>query len=137
MPATTVASTSIDFVKSLYDAFGRGDIPFILSRLSPDCKWIATGEGLPSAGTYTGPEEIAGFFRKIDEHEVVTRFEPLQFFTDGDDVAVHGYEEVRVKSNGATVGSNWMMLFRVRDGLLTHWEGFNDSAAYARAHRLE
>jgi ketosteroid isomerase-like protein len=32
-------STYLETVQSIYQAFGRGDVPAILSRLSPDVQW--------------------------------------------------------------------------------------------------
>ena len=131
----TSTSTSVDLVKDLYAAFGRGDIGYILSHLSPDCEWINAGEGIPSAGSYTGPAGVAEFFQKLDAAEEVTRFEPREFFTNGDDVVAYGYEECRIKANGNTVSTNWMMLFRVSGGKVTRWESFYNTSAYAIAHR--
>ena len=95
---------------------------------------MAAGAGIPSAGTYTGPAGVAEFFQKLAATEDVTRFEPREFFTNGDVVVAYGYEECRIKSNGATCSTNWMMLFRVRAGMVTHFETCYDTAAYARAH---
>ena len=131
----TATSTSVDLVKNLYAAFGKGDIGFILAHVAPDCQWISAGEGIPLSGTYVGPEGAAEFFQKLASSEEVTRFEPWEFFTNGDDVVAYGCEEVRVKSNGNTAATNWMMLFRVSGGMVTRFETFYDTSAYARAHR--
>ncbi len=130
----TSTATSTELVQSLFAAFGRGDIPFILAHLSPDCRWVATGEGLPYAGVYTGPAGAGEFFTRLAASEDITRFEPREYFVNGDDVIVLGFEECRVKSNGKTASTNWAMLFRVRGGLVTYWENFIDTSAYLRAH---
>jgi ketosteroid isomerase-like protein len=135
MTSTVTIASSVELVQSLFEAFGRGDVPTILSRLSPDCEWINAGEGIPAAGSYTGPAGAAEFFRKLGESEEVTRFEPKEFFTSGDDVVAYGYEECRIRSNGHQVSTNWMMLFRVRAGMVTRFESFYNTAAYALAHR--
>lgn len=126
--------TSTELVQSLYDAFGRGDIPFILSHLSPDCRWVAPGEGIPNAGVYNGPEAVE-FFRKMAESETILKFEPRQFISNGDDVVALGYEECRAIATGKTASTNWAMLFRVRNGLVAYFETFYDTAAYLRAHQ--
>jgi ketosteroid isomerase-like protein len=131
----TPVMTSVELVQSLYEAFGRGDLEFILARVATDCRWIAPGEGIPHAGVYTGPAGAAEFFRKIAESETITRFEPLEFFTKDDDVVALGYEECRSKQTGKTAATNWAMLFRVRGGQVVHFEIFYDTAAYLRAHQ--
>lgn len=132
---STATSTSVELVQSLYAAFGRGDVPYILSRVAPDCDWINAGEGIPAAGHYRGPEGAAEFFQKLAATEDITRFEPREYFVNGDDVVAYGFEECRVRANGKVVSTNWMMLFRVRDGMVTRWESFYNTAGYALAHK--
>ena len=57
--STTTLTNNAATVASLYEAFGRGDIPFILDHLADDCKWIGAGEGsLPQGGTYKGKDAV-------------------------------------------------------------------------------
>ena len=130
----TATAKSVELIQSMFDAFGRGDIEFITSRLTPDCRWMVPGEGIPAAGAYTGPEGAAAFFRKMAESEEMTRFEPKEYFTNGNDVVVLGLEECRARATGRTASTNWAMLFRVRDGKVSHFETHFDTAAYVRAH---
>jgi uncharacterized protein len=130
----TTTATSVQLIQSIYEAFGRGDIDYILARVTPDCKWVAPGEGIPNAGTYSGPAGVAEFFRRMAATEQFLRFEPREYFTNGDDVVALGFEECRALETGATVTTNWAMHFRVRDGLVARFEVFYDTAAYVRAH---
>ena len=127
----TYVSTPTELVQSLFEAFGRADIKFILERLAPDCRWVVPGQGIPSAGVYQGPEGAAQFFQKLAATEKVLRFEPHQYFTNGDDVVALGFEENQVISTGKKAESNWAMLFRVRDGLVVYYEAFFDTSASA------
>jgi ketosteroid isomerase-like protein len=132
--ATATTSTSVDLIRSTFEAFGRGDIAYILANLTPDCTWICPGE-LPYSGAYTGPAGAGEFFQKLGATEQITVFEPREYFTSGDDVMVLGYEEGRSIATGKTVTSHWAMLFRVRNGKVSHWQTHFDTAAYARAHQ--
>jgi len=131
---TTSPAASVDIVKSMYEAFSRRDLDLILSRLAPDCVWVCPGEGLPNAGVYTGPAGAAEFFRKLVQSEEITRFEPREFFSRGDDVIALGVEEIRALATGRTASTNWAMLFRFQGGLVKHFEIYLDTAAYLRAH---
>ena len=131
----TTTSTAVELVQSLYEAFGRGDIPFILSHIADDCQWISPGEGIPAAGAYVGPAGAGEFFQRLGGSEEFTRFEPREFFTKGDDVVALGFEECRSRATGKTMSTNWAMLFRVRDGKVVYWEAFYDTSTYAIAHR--
>jgi hypothetical protein len=133
MSSATATITSTDLVRSLFDAFSRGDIAEILANVTPDCVWICPGE-CPYSGSYTGPEGAGAFFQKLGATEQITVFEPREYFTNGNDVMVLGYEEGRSIATGKTATSHWAMLFRVRDGKVSHWQSHFDTAAYARAH---
>jgi uncharacterized protein len=132
--ATATTSTSVDLIRSVFHAFGRGDIAYILASLTPDCEWVCPGEA-PYSGTYTGPEGAAEFFQKLAASEQITLFEPSEYFTNGDDVIALGYEEGRSIATGKSAVSHWAMLFRVRDGKVSRWQHYYDTAAYARAHQ--
>lgn len=49
----------------IYDAFGRGDIPAILDKIAPGCRWEswennrAQREGVPTLQPRTGPAGVA------------------------------------------------------------------------------
>lgn len=128
-------SNPIDLIQSLFAAFGRGDINFILSHIADDATWIAPGPGVPNAGHYSGPAGVAEFFRKLSESELVTRFEPREFFVNGYTVVALGSEECQSIKTGKTVSTNWAMCFRTDGNKVTYWESYYDTAAYALAHR--
>lgn len=131
----TYVSTSTELVQRMFEAFGKADIKFILEHLAPDCRWVIPGQGIPSAGVYQGPEGAAQFFQKLGETEKVLRFEPHEYFTNGDDVVALGFEENQAISTGKKTETNWAMLFRVRDGLVVSYEAFFDTSASASAHK--
>ena len=54
------------FVRSLYEALARGDGRQLASALTPSTQWIMPGRGVLS-GTYTGPDEIFGLWKRIAE----------------------------------------------------------------------
>lgn len=131
----TSTTASVELVQSLFKAFERNDIGYILERLTPNCTWSVPGAGYSLAGEYTGPEGAAEFFRRLSETEEILRFEPREYFTNGDDVVVLGWEEARVIATGKHAESKWAMVFRVKDGKVTAWSTHFDTAAYAEAHR--
>ncbi len=131
----TATSTSLELIQKLYAAFGRGDIGYILEHLADDCRWVSPGEGLPNAGLFEGPAGAAQFFERLAASEEITRFEPREFFVNGDDVVALGYEECRSKLTGREARTNFAMLFRVREGKVTHFEGFFDTGAFGRMHQ--
>ena len=55
-----------DLIKRAYDAFGRGDIPTVLSILDNKIRWHVPGQN-PLSGDYIGHEQVLGFFQKSME----------------------------------------------------------------------
>ncbi len=126
--------TPTQLVQSLFDAFGRGDIPFILERVSPECRWTTPGLAVPYAGTYRGRDGAAQFFTRLAEAEEFLAFEPRQFFADGERVIALGYEKCRVRRTGKEASTEWAMLFRVQNGHVVEYQSWYDTEAYASAH---
>src|SRR5437763_3308604 len=124
--------TQVQIVQDLYAAFSRADIPQILSLLSPDVEWIDPGEpGIPYAGTYRGTEAVANFFKKMAETTDTLRFEPREYFAEGDRVVALGYYQARSKATGRTAGSDWAMSWVIRDRKVSRFQAFIDTAALA------
>ena len=55
-----------DLIQRAYDAFGRGDIPSVLSVLDKEIRWHVPGQSALS-GDYFGHEQVLGFFQKSME----------------------------------------------------------------------
>ena len=66
----------VEVVKQIYEAFGRGDIPGVLSRVTPDVSWVDPGfPDVPYAGVRSGREGVADFFQSLRVHVELTSFE--------------------------------------------------------------
>ncbi|GAC1445234.1 MAG: hypothetical protein NVS3B26_11420 [Mycobacteriales bacterium] len=59
-------STNIENTKKSYAAFSAGDIPTVLEHMATDCVWHVGGRSA-IAGTYTGHDQILGYFGKLVE----------------------------------------------------------------------
>jgi ketosteroid isomerase-like protein len=49
---------SVDVVRGIYEAFGRGDLPAVLGAMADDIEWHEA-EGMPYGGVYHGGEAVA------------------------------------------------------------------------------
>jgi hypothetical protein len=53
-------------VESLYDAFARGDLQYILERVTDDVEWVNEGpKSIPYAGKFSGRAGGAAIFRGV------------------------------------------------------------------------
>jgi len=126
----------VRLVQEIYAAFGRGDIPGVLSRLSEDVEWDVTGPRETSyAGTRHGKSQVVEFFTVLGQTVEVQQFEPCEFIAQADAVAVVGRERLRVKATGRIVVNEWVMIFTLRNGLIVKFREYDDTEAVAAAFR--
>lgn len=126
-------ANNVTSVANMYEAFGRGDIPFILGNLADDCEWIGAGEGLlPQGGTYKGQDALS-FFMKLGSATEFTSFNPISINAiNENEVVAFGNMTGISKATGKTSGSDWAMHWKFNaDGKVTYYQDFyNTAAAY-------
>jgi ketosteroid isomerase-like protein len=121
-------------VHKLYDDFGKGNIVEILNALTEDVVWIEPEAGRsPVAGVARGREEVAEFFRILDEVAETEAFEPREYVAQGDKVIALGSYRFRVRASGKYWESEWAMAFTLSDGRISHFRFYGDTAAEAAA----
>jgi uncharacterized protein len=125
---------NLQIVKDGYAAFGRGDLPGLLSLLAEDVVWDIPGEGLPLAGTYRGRDGVASFFQKLGKQMDLLEFQPREFLADGDRVLVVGWERTKIKATGRSAEINWVMSFTIRNGKIAKFREYSDTKAIADAY---
>ena len=123
-----------DYVRTLYAAFGRGDLKFILENCDPAIEWVSNGavDDIPWGGTRKGTSGTESFFHLLAEYLDFEVFEPREFFEAGNAVIVRGFTRARVKRHG-TFESGWVHIFTVRNGKVARFEEYYDTAAIKRA----
>ena len=107
MTATTAgrSTANVTTVKEIYDAFGRGDIPAILGKIAPGCRWEswennrAQREGVPTLQPRTGPEGVAQFFAAAGELDI-SDFRVLDILPGDRQVAVEVLIEYTTPAGG-------------------------------------
>jgi len=123
---------NVQLVRQAYEAFSRGDIQSILSSVSPDVEWVAPPVE-PMAGTYRGRDGVAEFFRRVTANFEFTNFEPREFVAQGDRVVVLGHYTANARNTGRTVDAEWAMAFTVKNGLVSRFQEYTDTAAASTA----
>jgi uncharacterized protein len=110
-------AADVEVVQETYAAFGRGDIPTLLSLLSDEVEWNYPGLSLiPFAGTHRGHEGVALFLSLVVETLEFEQFEPREFVAQDDTVVVLDYERSLVKVTGRTFEQEWAHVYTLREG---------------------
>ena len=84
--------SNIETVKAIYEAFGRGDIPFILDQLADDVEWESWADnsaqkaGVPWIQARHGREGAAEFFKIVATMEI-NRFDVLSILEGENQIA--------------------------------------------------
>lgn len=128
---TTAAINNAATVGKLYEAFGRGDIPFIISHIDDNCKWTGAGKNLlPQGGTYKGKEAV-NFFKKLGEAVQFTAFNPVSISNINDDEVVAFGNMTGISTlTGKSSSSDWAMHWKFNDeGKVIYYQDFHDTAA--------
>jgi ketosteroid isomerase-like protein len=130
------AEENIQTAMDGYAAFGRGDIPWILEHLTDDIEWVNPGppDVIPGAGTHRGKAAVGGFFGTLAESADFQTFEPREFIAQGDKVVALIHSEATVRSTGRNVVDDALHLWTFRDGEVSHFQVFQDTAALVAAY---
>jgi len=122
--------SNIAVVQEVYAAFGRADLAAILARVAPEVDWEFVGSpALPYAGGRRNQQEVGAFFAAVAGADDIHVFEPREFIDGGEHVTVLGWEETTARDTGIRFASQWVHVFTLRDGRITRWRGFFNTAA--------
>jgi ketosteroid isomerase-like protein len=123
---------NIGRVTKMYEAFGRGDIPYIIDQLADDVRWVSHLEPIvPWSGDRSGKANVPKFFQAIAQNVDVRAFEPTEFVAQGDTVVSMGRFRATVRATGKTDDSPWIFIWKFGGGKVVSYEQFHDSALAA------
>src|SRR4051812_5250796 len=92
---------NIATVRSIYAAFGRGDIPAILGQMDEGMVLIVPGSpAVPVAGARRGLQDVRRFFEDLERRTEFSVFEPREYIAQGNRVVALVHYEGRDKMTG-------------------------------------
>jgi len=124
---------SADVVRRFFDAFNAGDIDAAFAKLSPDIQWTNYGaeEKIPFAGSFHGHAGVKAFFDRVGKSIRIIETTPRSLVGAGNQVFGRGVEHSASRATGREYRVEWAHVYQVRDGLMTRFEEFIDTAAVA------
>jgi ketosteroid isomerase-like protein len=120
-----MTQSNAELVRSGYEAFAAGDIPSVLAIFADDISWVIPGRS-PLAGTYTGHDEVLGFFTDLNERSDGT------FELKIDDVLDSGGDKVvlllteTAQRGDASLTTEAVHVWTVQDGKATRFRAYVD-----------
>ena len=121
---------SVEVVRGIYEALGRGDMPGVLGAMADDIKWYEA-EGMPYGGVYQGGEAVAqNVFGPVMQDIPNFAVRPEQFIASGDTVAVVARYTGTGKDTGKELDLQVVHVYDVRDGKVVQFRQFADTAKF-------
>ncbi len=126
-----MSDQSIEFVKDVYGAFARGDVPAVLGAFAEDIEWYEA-EGMPYGGLHRGGEAVAqNVFGPIAEDVAGFAVVPEEFMGSGDSVAAVVRYQGTGKTTGLALDLPVVHVWDIRDGKLSRFRQFIDTVKFA------
>ena len=122
-------------IEGLYEAFGRGDVPFIIGALDKDVEWWeAENSVYADKNPYRGPESVLmGVFGRIMADWEGFTVTPEEVLDAGDTVVGRGYYAGKHKQTGRDVRAQFAHVFKLRDGKVVKFQQYTDTAQFQKA----
>ncbi len=132
-----MSSSNLNLVQQLYAAFGKGDVPALMNSMSADIAWHSGGRAsdYPGFGPRKGHAEVQEFFKIIAENNEFSHFTPREFYATDDKVFVLGDYALTLRKTGKSMATDWVHIFTIRDGMVTGFREFLDTALAAECYR--
>ncbi len=133
--------SNIATVQSVYEAFGRGDVPAILEQVAEDVDWevwsganSAQDAGVPWMLARSGRAGVAEFFQAVGDGLEFHSFQPTNLLEGGDQVAATISFDATAKATGERFQDEEIHLWTFdEDGQVSSFRHYLDTAKHIRA----
>lgn len=125
---TAIETENTERISEIFEAFGRGDLDFILERLADDVRFSSHLDPVvPWAGEYSGRDGVGRYFQALGSAVEVVDHPVTQLVAEGDTVVATGDVTFRVRETDKTGSSSWVYVWKLADGTITSYDQFNDT----------
>jgi ketosteroid isomerase-like protein len=131
-----MSERNLELVKKMYDAFGKGDITFILRHCTSDVVWETVGEANVAGhyGRREGHDGVIDFFTKLGEENEFRDWGVETVDVAGEDkVFGTGRSEIVNRKTGKSFKERWIQMFTLRDGKIATWTEWDNSAGHLQS----
>lgn len=123
--------SQVRMVRSVYDAFGRGDVAAVLGAFDPKIEW-REAEGnpyQPSGDAWIGPDSVLQnlFLKQAGDWDGFA-VHPRDFHDAGDTIVVEGRYTGTHKATGKTLDAQLCHVWKIRNGKIASFQQFVDTA---------
>lgn len=130
-----MSQTNVAIINSLYQSFARGDLQSVRDKMAPDIEWYEA-ESFPyeDGNPYLGPDAILdGVYARLTGEWDGFSEEVRSVLDAGDKVVTVGYYSGTYKPTGKTVWAQFVHVWTLRDGIITKFDQYTDTAQFRDA----
>jgi len=126
-----MSEQNVEFVKGVYGAFSRGDVPAVLEAFADDVEWFEA-EGMPYGGLYrSGEAVLQNVFGPIAADVEGFAVTPEEYIASGATVAAIVRYTGTGKATGKALDEPAVHVWEIRDGKLARFRQFIDTVKFA------
>lgn len=129
-------STNEQIVRSLYEAFARGDGASVMQVLDPGIIWMEAenvGDGYDAGNPYVGPQRVAeGVLGRFGAEWSGFQVRPESYVSEGDTVVVMGRYRGTYKATGRPLDAQFVHAWTIEGGKVTRFQQYTDTAQFTR-----
>lgn len=132
--ATTGSRSNAAHVRSLYDAFARGDMPTVMASMAPDIVWTEAESTIYADGNpYRGPDAVAtGVFQRLGADWNNFKADVDRIIDGGDTVVALGRYRATYRQTNRSLDVPFVHVWDLRNGKVVRFQQFADTAQMAR-----
>jgi uncharacterized protein len=134
-------AANLAVVGGIYEAFGRGDIDFILGQIADDCAWEAWLDnhgqkaGLPPMKPRHGRAGVAEFFAYVATMQIQD-FQVLDMLASDRQVVVEVQISIAMPDGGNLIDEELHLYSLNDEGRISRMRHYVDTAKQIKAYRL-
>ena len=124
-----MSGTALEAAKEWYASVHAGDFDRLFDVMADDCVIEFYGPSvIPFAGTYVGKEKCRIFFNHVAYDVEIEQFDQNEFIAGDEQVAVIGVLAMTLKATGRRYSADYAHILTVRNGKVTRFRDFQDTA---------
>lgn len=126
-------SSNLETLQAGYGSFAKGDVPAVLALFDAQIEWTEA-EGFPYAGTYIGPEAVAGeVFMKLGTEWDGFSAVPSEYIDGGDKIVALGLYSGTYKATGKSFEAPFAHVWTFREGKAVKFVQYTDTVLVQEA----
>ena len=128
-----MSAENVAVVRGIYDAFGKGDIPGVLSKLAKEIEWREAENFIyADRNPYIGPHAVLeGVFMRIGSQWNGFTVTPDSILDAGHQVVALGTYSGTYKKTGKGVRAQMVHVWNIVDGKAVKFQQYTDTKQFA------